>query len=360
MSKVILGFSKYTSDANSKLEVEKLFKKFWLFGCFTDEVSLNKDFIVKKFPFGEVVIRNFDGEIKAFFNICPHRFSKLFLKEQGNSIIECPYHGWRYDNKGTASAIPFKRDCFGAEFRQENYQLKFLRCEIVGKFIFIKIDTNQEDISLKDFLGDSYVYLLEVSEKMAARIDRNEMLIRSNWKLVIENSLEDYHLGKVHPETLAKLLSSKYTSSFTPFTSTTRIDLLDSNVAKIKKLGSFFQDRLEVEGYKHVFIFPNLAIATTEGLSFFVQEAIPLGTCETKYVSFGYLSKFKDNLVNLIKDQLSEQFKETNRQVFKEDAEICEGIQDAMMSPVEFQGVLGMREDRIKHFQELYLKYLEL
>lgn len=350
---VILKPKHYTSNDLYQAEVSRLFRSCWIFACFTVDIPNDGDFIVKKMPYGEVVLRNAKGVIQAFHNICAHRFSKLFLSECGNSIIECPYHGWRYDTQGKASVVPLKKDCFGAEFQQDKYQLKFLNVSICGKFVFINLSY---DNTLNEYLGPKCEHLLNISDKMDQRIEKNRMSIKANWKLVIENSLEDYHLAKVHSNSLAKLLSSKYASSFESNTSTTNIDLLDMNKEKVKKMQIFFQSRHETVGYQHDFIFPNLAIATTNGLSFFIQEAIPESHDKTIYTSHGFLTSFKPSISESIKDHVSEQFRSANRTVFMEDSEICEGIQIALNSPVELPGVLGRREDRIKHFHDLYLK----
>ncbi len=356
MSKVILQPNFYLSSEYFNLENEKIFKTSWLFGCFTTEISEKNDFIIKKFPFGEIVIRNFNGEFKAFFNICAHRFSKLFLANKGNSIIECPYHGWRYNDQGKAQVIPNKKECFGIDFSSDRYSLIFLDTSVCGKFIFVRFNTEPSQPSLSEFLGNMYDYLNEVSRKMGDKIDENKMSIGSNWKLIIENSLEDYHLNCVHKETLAKLLSPKYHSQFNDNTSSTNIELLEGSGEKMKKMSVFFEHSSHAEGYQHEFIFPNLAVATTNGVSFFVQEAIPVTADQTTYVSHGFLTPFKTNISEVIKIQISNQFKTTNQIVFKEDAEICEGIQIALKSAVSLQGIMGTREERILHFQNRYLK----
>ncbi|EJL4452559.1 Rieske 2Fe-2S domain-containing protein, partial [Campylobacter coli] len=87
-----------------KKEFEKLYKKFWIFGCHRDEIKNNKDYVVLRIYDFEIVIYNDNEEIIAFYNICPHRGARLlnvenygFLKDHGE--IKCLYHHWSYKNK---------------------------------------------------------------------------------------------------------------------------------------------------------------------------------------------------------------------------------------------------------------------
>lgn len=356
MSKVILEFDHYISESVAKSEVDKVFLNSWLFACFGTDIPKQNDFFVKKYPFGEVVILNLGESFTAFFNICPHRFSKLFLQNQGNSIIECPYHGWRFNGEGIPYAVPFKKECFGKDFEPENYKLSKIQCEVVGNFIFVKV--KDDDVDLIRFLGEKYLYLKEISQFLKNRIDNNEMEIKSNWKLVIENSLEDYHLLKIHPETLSKVLSSNYESHTLGFCSSTNIKLKELSRLSLSKLATFFESKFDIDDYRHDFIFPNLAIATTEGLSFFVQEAWPVSVGVTKFISHGFLNDFKPGLSDLVRENITSNFIKTNRNVFIEDAQVCEGIQEALTLPVILEGVLGSREDRVKQFQEVYLHFM--
>lgn len=346
--------------SNETFQKEKQsFQNLWLFACFKQDLKNEGDYVLKKFPFGEVIIRNFGEKIKAFFNICPHRFSRIFSESSGNSILECPYHGWRFNESGNPSVIPHKKDCFGNEFDLEKASLKFLDIDYCGEFVFLRAHKNQHSITLEDFLGIDYSTLLKISSFLSTRIDTHEYSFKANWKLVIENSLEEYHLLKVHPETLAQILSNNIKYELNPYSSSSTISLQEKNSNKLQKIKKFFTNSLEQADYKHTFIFPNLAIATTEGFSFFIQEAWPLSAEETKYISHGFLPNFQTSCSPIIQQQITEQYKNTNRKVFYEDLSICDGIQIALKTVANYEGILGKREERIHHFQSLYLKTLE-
>lgn len=355
MFKIKLSTNKYLSSEVFKQDVH-LFQNIWLFAGFKYEIEKRGDYLVKKFPFGEIVIRNFGDKIKAFFNICPHRFSRLFSESTGNSIIECPYHGWRFDEDGKPSAIPHKKECFGDLNDLENLSLKFIELEICGEFIFIRVFKDENSPTLIDYLGKDYSTLIDASKFLTNKIDTHEYEFNANWKIVIENSLEEYHLLKVHPETLAQVLSPGIKYKFESFSSTSNIELKENNALKLKKIKTLFNESLDLSGYQHTFIFPNLAIATTEGVSFFIQEAWPTSEDTTRYISHGFLPTFKTSCASMIQNQIAEQYKNTNRKIFNEDLSICNGIQIALNSAINYSGILGKREERILHFQNIYLK----
>lgn len=47
-----------------------------------------------------------DGEIRAFRDVCPHRFARLSDGRVIGSNIECPYHGWQFGADGRCRAVP--------------------------------------------------------------------------------------------------------------------------------------------------------------------------------------------------------------------------------------------------------------
>lgn len=54
---------------------------------------------------GYVVVR-LDGRLEAFLDVCPHRNARLSDGRLVNGLIECPYHGWRFDADGRCAHVP--------------------------------------------------------------------------------------------------------------------------------------------------------------------------------------------------------------------------------------------------------------
>jgi vanillate O-demethylase monooxygenase subunit len=52
------------------------------------------------------VLYRVDGEVVAFADRCPHRRSPLSLGRCDGGVLQCAYHGWRFDGRGTCIEIP--------------------------------------------------------------------------------------------------------------------------------------------------------------------------------------------------------------------------------------------------------------
>ena len=83
-------------------------------------------------------------------------------------------------------------------------KLKEFRVERCGSLYFLTL--NNKVKSLKEYLGEYYKEIEEMTNGFGKQIDVNRMKIKSNWKVIIENTMEAYHLGLVHTDTLAKLM----------------------------------------------------------------------------------------------------------------------------------------------------------
>ena len=52
----------------------------------------------------EIVVLRVGGELHAFDNACPHEGNPLFDGEVLGDVLECAYHGWRFD-LGTGACL---------------------------------------------------------------------------------------------------------------------------------------------------------------------------------------------------------------------------------------------------------------
>ena len=82
-------------------------------------------------------IYNLKNEVKVFLNRCPHRGSKIFNQNYGNSPLKCPYHGWVFTPSKTF--VP-RIDTFKQNPNPEESRLESWKVKLVGGFIFIAKD----------------------------------------------------------------------------------------------------------------------------------------------------------------------------------------------------------------------------
>jgi hypothetical protein len=339
-----------------ELEKETIFQNNWIFICFKDEVSNHNDFVAKKIGKIPVVVQNINGTIKAFMNVCSHRFSILQTAEKGNRALFCPYHGWSFNKEGYPNGIP-KKPLF-KEFSEEDkckLKLKEYTLELCGDLYFIHI--NEPKMSLKEYLGDFYNEVESISKNKGNLIDTNKIDIKSNWKIVVENTLESYHVNLVHTETFRRLGASGLKFNFTNNHSDWEADLnLDEDDPKLQKIHTNFSDRhIKIKGYKHYLIYPNLLISTSYGISFNFSIINPISPDETSFTSYVFLSEPKKSnaVVNMYQNSLIE----FNRQVFDEDQVICEEVQKGVIV-TDKPGVLSLEEERVHHFQKIYIQHI--
>ncbi|MXZ80623.1 MAG: aromatic ring-hydroxylating dioxygenase subunit alpha [Gammaproteobacteria bacterium] len=192
----------YVSGEFDRLERERIFRRTWVFAGFAHRIANPGDMLPVEIAGSPLVlVRGRDGRIRAFHNACRHRGAKLVLQriEGGRSII-CPNHSWSYSLEGGLMARPHfhggdRHDINKAACHRAD--LVPVRCGIWHDWIFVNLDGKAEelDVHLEPLIRqlDGYDFsALSFSESM-------EFDIRANWKLVIENFIEPYHVFSCHP-----------------------------------------------------------------------------------------------------------------------------------------------------------------
>lgn len=349
----------YFSEAVLEQEVARLFRAGFQFAGLTRELTNDRDFVCIDYLGTSVVVQNFKGEIKAFQNICTHRFNRIQLEDRGNSPLRCRYHGWTFDAGGFPAGLP-KRDQFlmAEGSNRDALCLPEYRVEICGSFVFFTEAENSGTLS--DYLGAYWRVLEELSRHIGAETHFEEITHAANWKLLVENVLECYHCAIVHPETFVTGLgvglkpieqiefSGLHSSSHFPRTPTKRENLR-------KKLLAHLEAReFAHDSFYHVYIFPNLFISSTEGTSFYVGHALPSAAGETRLrTRFFEASIPLEGSARNRQDVINEQATQLGVRVIDEDRAILENVQRAMKM-ARRPGALGADEIRIQRFMKLY------
>ena len=186
----------YHTDALYQAELAKIWYGGWLFAGFTIEVPKPGDFITLTVDASPVVIiRDDNGTVRAFHNVCRHRGTQLCRKETGHvRAIVCPYHNWAYSRQGDLIA------CQGmpAELDKSTLGLKPVAIEICGGMIYISLaDRPPSFAPLRPEFEPAARPQGFDRAKVAKIIDYE---VESNWKLVWENNRECYHCVPCHPQ----------------------------------------------------------------------------------------------------------------------------------------------------------------
>ena len=339
-----------------KSEQDTVFSKNWIFVGFKTDLQSNNDFITTKIASIPVVIQNFNGVLKAFLNVCSHRFSLLQTDKKGNRPLLCPYHGWAYNNEGLPFGIP-KQPYFKTFTDQELCDLKLREFEldVCGDLIFIKIKASEQ--KLNTYLGEYFDLLQQISQAKSKLIDVNAFKISANWKILIENTLESYHVNLVHAETFRKLGAKGLDFNFNGLHSSwdAELNLKDDDV-KLKKIHNNYEPRIfQLDHYKHIFIYPNLLVSTTYGISFNFSKIDAIDPAFSEFTSYVFTAKTNEE--NAVTEYYEKSLIDFNRSVFNEDKVICESVQQGVVKSA-LQGLLSIEEERVHEFQTNYLKQI--
>lgn len=350
----------YHSQETFREEQRRLFSRTWICVGSTDELRQHNDFIAREVGGQSVIVHRFQDQLRAFLNVCTHRFNRLHTERQGNRPLQCGYHGWTFDEAGLPSAIP-KRPRFDdlTPERLCGLRLTRWRVETCGKLVFVCRHENAP--ALSDFLGSAAETIRAMTAACGALIDENVMTIRANWKILVENTLESYHVGFIHPNTFSRLAAAEGEFAWQPPHSSWRTPLGPKFMARMDRVMKLFDSRpLKFDGYWHQLIFPNLTLASTQGTSYSVQYFEPVGSNETLFRSLVYqtaLGEVSEGTKTAV-DAMNQSVREFNRAVFSEDKEVCEQVQRGV-AEIDQPGILSDEELRVGDFQKHYLRMME-
>jgi phenylpropionate dioxygenase-like ring-hydroxylating dioxygenase large terminal subunit len=357
--KALIKPEEYFLQKIFKREEVKLFAEVWNFVGFTWDFENNNDFISVKITGIPIVVQNIKGVVKAFKNVCSHRHSIIQTQARGNRALFCPYHGWSYDDKGIPLGIP-KKPLFNFSKKElECLKLKEYKVETCGSMVFVYI--GEKALSLKNYLGDFYTTFKVMSDNFGKLIDVNQIEINANWKIIVENTLESYHVALIHSETFKKLGADGLDFSFNGNHSKWKAKLaLAENDGKQAKVHKPYHERnYKIDGYDHLILFPFILISSTYGVSFNLSHIIPIDEENTLFKSYVFISKMNiESSKSPIEKIYETSLVNFNRQVFEEDKLICQEVQKGVRFS-NYDGELSEEENRVMHFQEVYRSYMD-
>ncbi len=143
-----------------------------------------------------IIVRDQKGIIRAFYNVCRHRGTRLCENATGHAAaIQCPYHAWTYALDGRLSGAPNMDKAAG--FDKSNYSLGAVHLGLWEGFIFVNLAENPaalEEVFAP--LAGKFKHWNLPQLRSGKRIHYD---VHANWKLIFENYSECYHCPGVHP-----------------------------------------------------------------------------------------------------------------------------------------------------------------
>ena len=127
---------RYISADYLKREFENVWHKVWNIGGVAYQMPEAGDFVTAEIGIDSVImVRQEDGSVRAFFNSCPHRGTRITEATDGGvDRFTCPYHGWEFNWEGVVTAVPDEEDF--SESPCGKARLKEVRCQERFGFIW--------------------------------------------------------------------------------------------------------------------------------------------------------------------------------------------------------------------------------
>jgi choline monooxygenase len=336
----------YTSDDFYQLEQQEVFANGWVFVGYAHGLAKPGDAIpieVGGLPL--FLIRNQQDEIAAFHNVCRHRNLKLIDKADNcGKLIRCPYHSWSYDLCGALKNAPY----FGGsvrslpeDFKLEDNGLVPVNCALWHDWIFVNLSS--QPASFEDFLAPIKRQLgaTDVTGYVPrATLDLGE--VSCNWKLLMENFIEPYHVQFVHKKTTEQPLEDHYTV-VDEHCLGSAVELSEEQVANAKA------GTLGVTSH-YLTLFPNFVMGTYQPDQLGVHLNQPIAANVTRQQRVIYTHKDAHYSDAQIQDLV-----DLWHSVHLEDHEMCVRLQQGRHSPLAAPGGLLSPhwENSVRKFQQL-------
>ena len=184
-------------------EMRRIFDVCWIYAGHASEVREPGDFVTRTICGRPVILcRDSEARLRVFLNVCRHRGAVVCRERSGNAKgYYCFYHGWSYDRDGCLDGVP-GASSYPASFDRKEFGLASPP-HVASYRGFVFLSFNPDAQPLEDYLAGAKEYLdLVVDQSPAGEMEiirgTQEYAIRANWKLLVENSFDDYHLMSTH------------------------------------------------------------------------------------------------------------------------------------------------------------------
>ena len=190
---------RYVDAAYMEQEWSRVWRKTWLLAGLVSDVREAGDFFVFDMGREEILVaRTGAGAVQGFYNVCQHRGNRLVCDELGHTNnFRCAYHAWTYDLDGALKAVPYE-ERFAQGVPREDRGLVPVRTEIWDGFVFVCL--SEDAPPLLEFLGPVVDHLAPYRFQDMVLVEDQTVRHQCNWKAVVDNFSELYHVDFLHPQ----------------------------------------------------------------------------------------------------------------------------------------------------------------
>jgi choline monooxygenase len=248
-----------------ELERRRIFERTWQFAAHVSSLPGPGSYVTARAGSQPVLlVRDEEGTLRAFRNVCRHRGSRLLAGEGTcGKAIRCRYHGWTYRLDGELIGVPEARSI--PDLDKSTLGLFPIRVETLAGLIFVNLDPHAEPLAQTlDGLAER---LAPWGIEGLVPHHPYEGSQPANWKIVADNYLEGYHVPIAHPG-LMRLLEYKnydvelhegYVWFDAPLRDKPSGNLLERAYQRLVKPMPGVPDE-DPRVWRYVFVYPNTAI----------------------------------------------------------------------------------------------------
>ncbi|PWI42997.1 aromatic ring-hydroxylating dioxygenase subunit alpha [Streptomyces sp. ICBB 8177] len=205
----------YTDPRIAEEEVPRIFARSWQLVCHESDLRETGSRLAAWAAGREVlVVRTEDGGLAAHLNVCRHRGTRLVSgSEPAAKAIRCPYHGWTYRLDGTLVGAPENRQIPCLD--KAALGLHAVRVESFLGFVFVNLDPDAVPLAVQCAgLAEAVGHYAGPDLTPVGRSRIHDLagaeVQQANWKVVVDNYLEGYHVPVAHPALMRLLDYQRY------------------------------------------------------------------------------------------------------------------------------------------------------
>jgi len=342
----------YTEPEFLALEAEKIFYKTWQpVGRLEDVMRVGDYFSCEVLDQPLVIVRNREGDLRAFYNVCPHRAAVVAQGRGNRNSLQCKYHGWTYDLDGKLLRAP---EFEGVEnWKAEAVCLKPVRVEAWGPWVFVNLDSTADPMSATYADIEKEIAASGFNLEEMRLVERRDYLIDCNWKVYVDNYLEGYHLPIAHPGLFRELDYDQYRVETHRLYSKQYAPIRDVEAGDVRDRRYVRSGEAE-EDVLYYWVFPNVMLNVyLDNAS--INIIIPVGHDKTLTIFEWYFEapgtgEGWESMQQIIA---------FSDEIQQEDIELCEWVQKGLKSKAYDRGRFSAtRENGVHHFQTLVHEFL--
>ena len=340
----------YTEPHWHQVDLQEIIAKTWQWVCHAEKLRQPGSFITVEIAGKSIaLVRDREGTLRAFYNVCKHRAHKLLSGKGSAAKIMCPYHAWTYGLDGQLLRAPHTEHL--QDFDPKAISLEPVLVEEFCGFIFVNLDPTSDSLSALSGNLESEIRHWAPDIDSLTFGHRLTYDIKSNWKNVVDNFLECYHCPVSHKDfcTLVDMNTYKVTTH----------GIYSSHMADAGRQANRAYDTSNAKVRTHAvwWLWPTTCLMRYPGRSsMIVLNIVPAGPDRT-FETYDFFLETPDP-----DDTEKAAIEYLDKVLQVEDIALVESVQQGMNTPAFRQGRIvydpngsGRSEHALHHFHGLIL-----